>query len=473
MKLTKALSVMLAAAAVCSFAGCGTGKTTTTTTTAAADNSATTTAADTTSAPAEEQGEKLSLTVLTHRTDRLTETEGGDGSLAARTKAFEEANNCTVTYVGYTDYAQDVTTLLSTESYGDVLMIPDTIKLAELNLYFEPLGTYADLDTKYQWASKKMFDNTVYGIAHLGTVAGGLCYNKKVWADAGVTELPKTPEDFIKCLEMIRDNTEAIPYYTNFADSSWTMVQWAALVNSVSGSKSYETDLLKTKSDVFTDGGAYREVYELVYNIFKDSSLIEEDPMTSDWEGCKAAINQGKIATMCMGSWAVSQFQAAGENADDIGYMPAPFSKDGKQYAESTADYCLGINCHSSDAVKALGKKYIEWFVGESNFAQDEGSLCALRGSAMPDYLEAFSECELFITDTPEEALVGVWDEINNDSLVGTWQADSANFKIKIAECAFSGGSLDDVAAIFAEANNAWNTTRDANEKYLAWQAAQ
>lgn len=38
-----------------------------------------------------------------------------------------------------------------------------------------------------------MYDNTVYGIAHLGSVAGGICYNKRIWSEAGITELPTTP----------------------------------------------------------------------------------------------------------------------------------------------------------------------------------------------------------------------------------------------------------------------------------------
>lgn len=80
-----------------------------------------------------------------------------------------------------------------------------------------------------------------------------------------------------------------------------------------------------------------------MFDIFSDPTLHEEDPMTTDWEGCKPAINNGKIATMVMGSWAVSQFQEAGDNADDIGYMPAPFSTSGKQYAESAPDYCMAL----------------------------------------------------------------------------------------------------------------------------------
>lgn len=467
MKLRKLMAGILAASSVLTAASCGTKPATTTaadTTTAAnttaADN--TTTAADT--ATPETSGEKLTLKVLTHRTDRLE-----DGSLAEMTKAFEEANNCKVEYQGFTDYATDIPTMMNTTEYGDVLMIPDTVKLEDLSNFFEPLGTYDEMNAKYMWADKKMYNNTVYGIAHLGTIAGGICYNKRIWKEAGVTTLPVTPEEFVADLKLIAENTDAIPYYTNFADASWTLVQWASLVNSASGSKSYETDLLVNKQDIFTPGGAYYEVYKLMFNVFKDPTLHEEDPMTSDWEGCKKAINEGKIATMVMGSWAVSQFKEAGDNPDDIGYMPAPFSVNGKQYAESTADYCLGINKNRSDDIKALGKKYITWFVEESGFAQKEGSVCALRGSEMPDYLTDFANCEFFVTESAPEGLVGVWDAINNDSEVGTWQGDAANFKIQIAEAAFAGEGDDKFDSIIAEANSKWNAERDANEAFNAY----
>lgn len=467
MKLRKLMAGILAASSVLTAASCGTKPATTTaadTTTAAnttaADN--TTTAADT--AAPETSGEKLTLKVLTHRTDRLE-----DGSLAEMTKAFEEANNCKVEYQGFTDYATDIPTMMNTTEYGDVLMIPDTVKLEDLSNFFEPLGTYDEMNAKYMWADKKMYDNTVYGIAHLGTIAGGICYNKRIWQEAGVTTLPVTPEEFVADLKLIAENTDAIPYYTNFADASWTLVQWASLVNSASGSKSYETDLLVNKQDIFTPGGAYYEVYKLMFNVFKNPTLHEEDPMTSDWEGCKKAINEGKIATMVMGSWAVSQFKEAGDNPDDIGYMPAPFSVNGKQYAESTADYCLGINKNRSDDIKALGKKYITWFVEESGFAQKEGSVCALRGSEMPDYLTDFANCEFFVTESAPEGLVGVWDAINNDSEVGTWQGDAANFKIQIAEAAFAGEGDDKFDSIIAEANSKWNAERDANEAFNAY----
>ena len=474
MKFRRIMASILAASTMLSFAACSGNETSGTSSTSDAGNTSTsdTSKTDTsdagTSTSTSDAGttEKLTLKVLTCRTDRVE-----DGSLDEYTDAFEAANNCIVEYQGYTDYESDVSTMMNTTEYGDVLMIPGTVKLADLGNFFEPLGTYDEMSQKYNWVDAKMYDNTVYGLPIWGGVSGGICYNKRIWSEAGVTELPKTPEEFLAALKLIEQNTDAIPYYTNYADASWTLVQWAALVNSASGSSTYEQDILKAKRDLFVDGDAYYEVYELMFDIFSDPTLIEEDPMTPDWEGCKKAINDGKIATMVMGSWAVSQFKEAGENPDDIGYMPAPFNVNGKQYAESSPDYALGVNKNRSDEIKELGKKYITWFVEESGFAVKEGCVGTLKGSAMPDYLDAFADCEMFVTETYPDGLVGVWDTINNDSEVGTWQGDAANFKIQIAEAAFAGESKDKVASILADANAKWAATRDANadlEAYLA-----
>ena len=49
------------------------------------------------------------------------------------------------------------------------------------------------------------------------------------------------------------------------------------------------------------------------------------------------------------GSWFLGSCSdaGAGDNADDIGYMPFPITVDGKQYASAGPDYCYGINVHS------------------------------------------------------------------------------------------------------------------------------
>lgn len=67
------------------------------------------------------------------------------------------------------------------------------------------------------------------------------------------------------------------------------------------------------------------------------------------------------------------------------------------------------------------------------------------------------------------EDLTGVWDAINNDSEVGTWQGDADNFKIKMAEAAFAGQGEDAFKQIVADTNAKWNATRDANADLAAY----
>lgn len=469
MKLRRILTGVLAATTVLSCAACTqTNESSTTTTAGTTAAAGDTVAADNEAADTEAEtgGDKLTLTVLTHRTDRKE-----DGTLDAITDAFEEANNCTVVYQGFTNYADDVSTMLNTTEYGDVLMIPDSVKLSELHEFFEPLGSYAELSEKYNWVDRKMFDQVVYGIPFLGSVSGGICYNKRIWSEAGITEMPKTPDEFIADLKLISENTDAIPYYTNFADANWTISQWSSLCISATGKPSIQNDILSTKRDLFIEGDGYHDVFKLMFDVFSDPTLLEADPMTSNWEASKKAINEGKIATMVMGSWAVAQFQEAGEFPDDVGYMPAPFSVDGVQYAESSGDYSMGINKNRSDEIKELGKKYIEWFIGESGFAQQEGSICTLKGSELPSYLDAFSDVTLFVTDVAPDGLAGVWDEIDKGSEVGIFEGDAANFKIQIAEAAFAGKSAEDFEAILADCNARWRAAYEASETLNAYTA--
>ena len=71
-------------------------------------------------------GKKTTLTVYTNRTDRVD-----DGTLDKLTDAFEKENNCEVKYIGITDYSKDIQTKMTSGDYGDVLGIPDEVKIGK------------------------------------------------------------------------------------------------------------------------------------------------------------------------------------------------------------------------------------------------------------------------------------------------------------------------------------------------------
>ena len=105
------------------------------------------------------------------------------------------------------------------------MMIP-SIDKKELSNNFMYFGSLAEMNKEIKFASNWEYDGQVYGIPSTGN-AQGVIYNKKVFKDAGIKNLPKTTEEFIEDLKLIKSKTNAIPLYTNYA-AGWTMGAWDA-----------------------------------------------------------------------------------------------------------------------------------------------------------------------------------------------------------------------------------------------------
>lgn len=398
---------------------------------------------------------KATIKVLTHRTDLV------DTLFANYVTEFEKLYpNIKVEYEAVTDYAEDVTTRLTTDKWGDICMIPTTIDKDELPNIFVSFGDKAALEEIYIMLNNYAFENQVYGIPSTGN-AQGVVYNKKVFEDAGITDTPKTPEEFLTALQKIKDNTDAIPMYTNFA-AGWTMSAWDAYIGgSATGDPDYMNEGLVHGKNPFSKRDDMTGPYA-VYSVLYEATargLIEEDPTTTDWEGSKGMINNGQIATMVLGSWAVGQMQEAGDNGADIGYMPFPISVNGKQYASAGPDYCYGINANSSDDNKIASMLYVKWLTEESNFSFDQGGIPIEIGAEYPAVLDSFEGVELVIDNPAKQGEETYFNDINNESELSL-NADSYHVN-QILEHALQGDkTLDDIVEDW---NQRWS---DAQEKY-------
>ncbi|MES1170432.1 MAG: ABC transporter substrate-binding protein, partial [Leifsonia sp.] len=245
------------------------------------------------------------IKVLTQRTDIV------DTVFQTYKKEFEKAYpGVTVTFQAITDYEGDVATMLNTKNYGDVLLIPNSVGRDQLADYFVPLGSVKDLSKTYRFIQEQSFDNKGYGIAITGN-AQGILYNKKVWAAAGLTDLPKTPDEFVADLKQIKSNTDATPLYTNYKDG-WPMSQWEGN-RGILGDPNVSNELTTDTSPWAAD--KYHGIVDgLLYDVVHDG-LTEADPTTTDWEGSKGLLGSGKVGTMVLGSWAITQFQDAAVKA--------------------------------------------------------------------------------------------------------------------------------------------------------------
>ena len=368
--------------------------------------------------------------------------------------------NVEIEYELITDYAENA--LLRVDNTDWTIMGIPTVQKDELSKYFVPLGSLEVLDGLYNFMSTQSFEGVCYGVPSTGN-ANGVLYNKRIFAEAGVTELPKTPDEFIAALKAVKEKTDAIPLYTNYA-AGWTMGAWDAYMGvAATGRATYMNQELAHTKDPFADQGNGTGPYA-VYKILYDAAaegLIEDDYTTTDWEGCKPMLNNGQIASMVLGSWAFTQMRDAegGEHPEDVGYMAFPISIDGKQYAPAGGDYNFGINAKASYEEKLASLYYLKWLTHESGFAYSEGGVPIDKNGEYPDLYAAFDGIDMLSDADALEGEETLLSEMNAESELNF--NNGGNTKVQeIIEHAFNHDkSFDD---IMADWNAAWSDAQAA-----------
>ena len=370
----------------------------------------------------------------------------------------KEYPNITVTAEAVTDYAEDSLLRLSTGDWGDIMFIPAVDK-AELGTYFQPIDSLENMQKEINFATQQEYGGTVYGVSYMGG-AQGIVYNKAVFEAAGVTELPKTPDEFIAALQAIKDNTDAIPLYTNYA-AGWTMGAWDAYIGIVSeGDDTYMNQKFVHDADPFSDPGDGTGIYNL-YKILYDAvanGLIEDDYTTTDWEGCKGMINRGEIGCMVLGSWAYAQMVEAGDHGEDIGYMPFPMTVGGTQYVAAGGDYAFAVNVNASDENKTASMVFIKWMTEKSNWCYNEGGYTVDKDGKNPDMYAAFDGCTVM---SDQVALAGeetFLNDMNAESELSFNAGGNAKVQRIIEAAATGSETFDD---IMADWKAAWNAAQE------------
>ncbi len=281
-----------------------------------------------------------------------------------------------VNYEYHSEYDKDVQAEIDAGDYPDVLFVPGSTPGEQYEKLFEPLGKLSDLEKKYNYMETGIVsDDVVYGIPSAAYL-NGFIYNKEVFDKAGVSETPKTIDEFLDALRMIKQRTNAIPFYTNYA-ADWPLKVWEQYpFFEMTGDPDYKNNGFVNELNPFLKGTAHYQVYDLLYHIVKEG-LCESDPQSSDWEQSKGMLNNGQIGCIAIGSWALKQIQDAGDHAENIGYMPFPNEIDGKQYASIATDYSYAINRNSTQ--KEAAKCYISYMIDESGYALDHEVLSVVK----------------------------------------------------------------------------------------------
>ncbi|WP_102193694.1 ABC transporter substrate-binding protein [Microbacterium aurantiacum] len=390
---------------------------------------------------------KGDVKVVTWRTDLVE-----DGTFEAYAEEFnKEYPDVKLTFEGITDYEGEMKTRLSTKNYGDVIGIP-TMQPSQFEQFLEPLGETSDFAETYRFLNTHTYDGTQYGLA-IGGNAQGVLYNKKVFEEAGVTELPKTHDEFLDALKKVKDGTDAIPLYTNYKDG-WPLSQAFSNLGSITNDPDAGIHMAKDDAP-WTEGTDIYAIDSLLYDAV-EAGLTEPDPLTTNWEQSKIDIGTGKIAAMTLGSWAISQMQAAAEDngasADDIGYMAFPSTVDGTQYSIIGGDYNLGVSKHSKN--KAAAWAFIQWLIEDSGFTETQGMISTVSEKELPANLGDFTveKVELMETNPAPAGEESLLSDVSNDSQIDLW---GQIYRQKLVDIA-RGAAEGDKESYFAELNERW-----------------
>ncbi|MDR6881282.1 extracellular solute-binding protein [Bacillus sp. 3255] len=309
---------------------------------------------------------KGKVTFLTNRTDMI------DKEYKDYAKRFKEKYpNADIEFEAIRDYDKNVKVRISTGDYPDIVLIP-TIPNADLPKYFAPLDDMG-LNDKIYFKDFKATGGKLYGIAQ-GTNTSGIVYNKKAFAEAGITAVPKTLDEFYAASEKLKAKG-MVPLASNFKDK-WPLSSWVwDLPTLIAGNAALGNDRVKSDTPYTLDGPYGKSMG--ILKTMQQKGYLEPDINSTNWEQSKKDVASGKFAMYYLGNWVINQVIENGAKSEDIGFFPMPFDNSGKMMAPLSPDWFYGVNKNSKNLETA--KAFLKWLIVDSGYDNFAGFIPVLK----------------------------------------------------------------------------------------------
>ncbi|RUT35593.1 extracellular solute-binding protein [Paenibacillus zeisoli] len=270
-----------------------------------------------------------------------------------------------------TDYNQQAKVRMASQELPDVMFIP-TIPNSDLPKYFAPLDDLG-LNDRITFKDFKVADGKVYGITS-GNSTSGIVYNKKAFADAGITAVPKTWDEFLAACEKLKQKG-IVPLASNFKDK-WPLNNWVYdLPRLIENNPSFPNDKLNTDTPFTMDNG-YGKAMSLLREL-NEKGYLEKDINSTNWEQSKKDIASGKFGMYFLGNWVINQVIGAGTTSDNVGFFPLPYDNSGTPSAALSPDffYAVAKDSENVDAAKA----FVKWMLEDSGYEDFAGFIPPLK----------------------------------------------------------------------------------------------
>ena len=333
---------------------------------------------------------------------------------------------------GGADYGASLKTKFAS---GDAPDIFSNGGYAEMNMWFDRLEDLSDqpwVEDLVPLAKEPMTkDGKVYGMP-MNLEGWGFIYNKDLFEQAGITELPKT----ISQLEEAAKKLEAIGV-TPFANAyqEW----WLTGIQGISPAFAQQDD-----PDAFiqglTDGTQTmvgNEYFEGWANLMQLTlNYGQKNPLTTDNATALSLIGTGKAAMTQNGNWSQNELDAINPDLN-LGYLPMPLGEDAEKNDKLSVGIPSNLVINKDSAVKEEAKIFLNWLV-----TSDMGKEYIVKKFK---FIPALSTIEA----TPEEMGdlgSAVWEYVQQDKVYpaqGSKFPDGASQEFSGSMQAFFAGKSD------------------------------
>ncbi|MDF9844922.1 MULTISPECIES: extracellular solute-binding protein [unclassified Paenibacillus] len=296
-------------------------------------------------------------------------------AIAETVKAFMEANpNVKIKDISETSSAAYLDWLKTKDAVGE---FPDLVEIRDTQV-FADAGKIVELpaDLAELFDNPPQVDGKVWNAPMSVNVPQGIIYSKKAYADAGITELPKTYDEFLAIQEKLK--ASGITPIVVGGKDIFHMGFWVNkfLIDDVY-SKDPDWNSKRTAKTVsFTDANVVQAMTD-----FKDlfTNYVDKGWLSTGDNQTASILVAGKAAQLYSGTWMFTQIQEA-DPSFEFGFYAIP-DREGKVNViglSSPAGWSLSAEAaKDADKTEAI-KDFIRFFFAPEQYAKYLASINAI-----------------------------------------------------------------------------------------------
>lgn len=183
-------------------------------------------------------------------------------------------------------------------------------------------------------------DGVKYG-ACMATGYRCFVYNKELYEQAGITEVPTNWTEFMEAMEKLSALDGVIPMTSQY-NTAWTQREWVDHYAASNHEETWKNSWVDT-DEPFSDEMIIKCLDQ--YKSVIDGGYCEEDLMSSDWDLQAADFAGGTIATYCGGNYIYATMVGLGMDPENIGFYAFPaLEEGGNTTLAAVVDWAWGMS---------------------------------------------------------------------------------------------------------------------------------